>query len=101
MLEHVWGHVFRTAVYEVYLGARSVGAYARWCQLVATAACVCQSFRSGLLGPGADALWPLVLLCASHPGLIPDQSRGLNMMLAAQGHRAYSVDLTGGGWVGA
>ena len=68
------------------------------CKLLASASCVCRGFRSALLGPGADALWPFVVLSASHPGLTARQSRGLNRMLAAQGHRAASVDLTGGGW---
>ena len=77
---------------------RSITAYARWCQLVATACCVCRIFRAALLGPGADALWPLAVLSAAHPVLTAKQSRGLNRMLAAQGHRAYSVDLTGRDW---
>ena len=82
----------------MFLGVKDFGVYARWCKLVATASCVCRSFRSALLGPGADVLWPLAVLSATHPGLTSKQSQGLNRMLAAQGHRAFSVDLTGGGW---
>ena len=51
-----------------------------------------------LQGPSSGPTWRLLILSSLHPGLTAGQSRGLNSMLATQGHHAHHVWLLGGGW---
>ena len=71
--------------------------YTPYCQLLASCVSVCRSWRTALLSPDSG-VWDVTVLSSSHPGLTAQQSRGLNAMLAAQGHLAYSLILHGGAW---